>query len=246
MKKIVVFLTVMAMVFGVASMASAQEGFACNLSWRPNYPESSVNFDKASRSHTWKFVLADWCPEYVFGWKTVTAGLGVHILDGYTPGKLEVIIEGGKYDSGPLEIRANSESYGIPAAPAYIFGNTDKEYTDVVHEAFNEDGVLDVTVSILQNEDGTWGSFDMPDCGTRVWMEQTITIGSCDTGVIDQGHWISDAFNNCALDANNNFQYLRCVSDLIEVLTNENIITDSERISILKCAIQSFISNDNK
>jgi hypothetical protein len=245
MKKIVVFLSVMAMVFGVASMASADD-VMLNHSWRPNYPESGVNFDMTSRSHSWKFVLADWFPDYVFGWKTVRAGLGVHILEGYTPGKLEVSIEGGKYESGPLEIRANSESYDNPPAPAYIFGNTDFEYTDVVHEGFNEDGVLDVTVTILQNEDGTWGAFAVPDCGLRVWVEQTITIGSCDTGVFDKGHWISDAFNNCALDANNNFQYLRCVSDLIEVLTNENIITDSERISILKCAIQSFMSNDNK
>ena len=58
----------MFMVFSIVGMALAEQ-VDINLSWpvdKETFPDGII-FDFSSRSHVWRFVLADWHPEYA-GW----------------------------------------------------------------------------------------------------------------------------------------------------------------------------------
>ena len=98
MKKFLVFLSAMVMVFGMTFTVSAQPPVPeVNMSW---HPDGGVNFDMTSRSHYWKYVLADYYPEYVHGWKSHLALVGVHISDDYN---------GAPYVPGNFKININDE-----------------------------------------------------------------------------------------------------------------------------------------
>ena len=194
MKKLSVLFCAMLMIIGIAATASAQpppmgcvlDNYPGGLSW---HPEGGVNVDMTSRSHTWTFVLADWFPECVDGWKTVEAGIGVHISENYNgepflPGQFKINIEG-EYEA-ILDIRPDGEWYPPPPPgilPAYIFSpSPNHETTDVVTEGF-QDGEVEVTITILQNDDGSWPAFHIFDIGLRPTMVETVEE---ETVVIDE------------------------------------------------------------
>jgi len=233
MKKLLVSLSAMAVVFGMSCMVSA-DPVELNLSWAP---EGGVNFDMTSRSHTWKYVLADYEPDYVVGWKAVSAAIGVHIPEGYTPGKFRISVEG-KFEA-VLDIRADA------GPPAYVIGDYGPPdgfvATDVVTEGI-QDGEVEITITILQNDDGTWPAFNIFDMGIRPNMEMTLMIGDCDTRVIDQeydGKLISEYIDDCASDAETHGEFVFCAADLADTLVNDDVITPLERFFIVWCALIS-------
>ena len=113
MKKLLVLLSAMVMVFGMTFTVSAQAPPDVNMSWHPD--GGGVNFDMASRSHYWEFVLVDWYPEYVHGWKADWAATGAHISPGCTPGYFKFSI-GDEFEA-VLEIRARTPFHFLLLLP---------------------------------------------------------------------------------------------------------------------------------
>ena len=74
-----------------------------------------------------------------------------------------------------------------------------------------------------------------------------IVIDGCDTGVLDRklegDSSISSCIAECASNATNHGQFLRCVASLTRKLQKKGIITGEEEGAILSCAAQANIPN---
>ena len=69
-----------------------------------------------------------------------------------------------------------------------------------------------------------------------------IVIGECDTGVMDQfeeGRSISQRIGECALEAKNHGQFVRCVAHLTNELRKAGKISGKEKGAIQSCAAQA-------
>lgn len=75
----------------------------------------------------------------------------------------------------------------------------------------------------------------------------TIVIDGCDTGVLDrefeEDSTISGCIAECASNAKNHGQFLRCVADLTRKWQKDGIITGEEEGAIISCAAQVNIPN---
>lgn len=71
---------------------------------------------------------------------------------------------------------------------------------------------------------------------------ETIVIGDCDTGVVDavyNGQLISEWINDCAREAKRHRYFIMRVARLTRELKKEGIITWSEKMAILRCALKA-------
>ena len=76
-------------------------------------------------------------------------------------------------------------------------------------------------------------------------LSETVGIDGCDSGVfndlLDDGCTISDLIEECAADANNHGQFVRCVAQLTNALKREGIFSGRDKGAIQSCAGQADI-----
>ncbi len=144
----------------------------------------------------------------------------------------------------------------VPVLDGVEFGDSSVENAQLGFSVDVDDNLIVAGAPALDGTGGAFVSFRLPldqdgdgvpdvddRCPTSI-LDPTVTIGDCDSGVAngmanDYGCSLADLIANCAEDARNHGEFVRCVADLVNRLRRSGVISNRERTDILRCAARS-------